>query len=141
MAERPRPVRVFIDVSDPWARRVLRDALGAHADVRFATNAAEANVYATDMAESDLVSHSAAVRSGMRGEQTPHDAGSTRLTERERTVLQALADGLGNTAICERLDISRSTVKFHLSSIYEKFGVHSRAEAVAMGVRRGEVLL
>ncbi len=141
MVERPRPVRVFVDVSDPWARRVLREALGAHADVRFAANAAGASVYVTDPATSESVSRTTAARSEMRGEHTARDPGSARLTEKERAVLQALADGLGNTAIGERLDISRSTVKFHLSSIYTKFGVHSRAEAVATGVRRGEVLL
>jgi DNA-binding NarL/FixJ family response regulator len=63
------------------------------------------------------------------------------LTDRERAVLQLLAEGLGNRDIGEQLGISRSTVKFHIAALYEKLGVHRRAEAVAAGVRRGEVLL
>ncbi len=68
-------------------------------------------------------------------------AAQTTLTDREREVVQALSEGLSNAAIGARLGISRSTVKFHLNAIFEKLGVHRRAEAVAMGIRRGDVLL
>jgi NarL family two-component system response regulator YdfI len=63
------------------------------------------------------------------------------LTKREREVLQMLAAGLGNKEIAARLNISDHTAKFHVGSILGKLGAASRAEAVAMGIRRGLVLL
>lgn len=63
------------------------------------------------------------------------------LTKREREVLQMLAAGLGNKEIAARLNISDHTAKFHVGSILGKLGVSTRAEAVAMGIRRGLVLL
>jgi DNA-binding NarL/FixJ family response regulator len=63
------------------------------------------------------------------------------LTKREKEVLQMLAAGLGNKEIAAKLDISDHTAKFHVGSILGKLGVSTRAEAVAMGIRRGLVLL
>ncbi len=57
------------------------------------------------------------------------------LTEREREVLQLVAQGLSNLDIGERLSISRSTVKYHLASIFSKLGVSGRMEAVALAYR------
>jgi DNA-binding NarL/FixJ family response regulator len=63
------------------------------------------------------------------------------LTERESQVLQLLAHGLANKQIALRLAISEHTVKFHISSIYNKLGVANRTEAVRRGVQRGLVIL
>lgn len=63
------------------------------------------------------------------------------LTKREKEVLQMLAAGLGNKEIAVKLNISDHTAKFHVGSILGKLGVSTRAEAVAMGIRRGLVLL
>jgi NarL family two-component system response regulator YdfI len=63
------------------------------------------------------------------------------LTRRERQVLQMLAAGLGNKEIAPRLGISDHTVKFHVASILGKLGAASRTEAVALGIRRGLILL
>ncbi|NDJ61476.1 MAG: response regulator transcription factor [Chloroflexi bacterium] len=54
------------------------------------------------------------------------------LTERELDVLTLMAKGLNNPQIAEQLTISRSTVKFHVSSILGKLGVESRTEAVSI---------
>lgn len=63
------------------------------------------------------------------------------LTAREREVLQWLGQGLSNRQIAVRLDISEHTVKFHVSAIYAKLGVASRAEAVRVAARRGLLIL
>lgn len=63
------------------------------------------------------------------------------LTPRESEVLQMLASGLANKEIAVKLAISEHTVKFHVASILGKLGAASRTEAVALGIRRGLVLL
>jgi DNA-binding NarL/FixJ family response regulator len=63
------------------------------------------------------------------------------LTKREREVLQMLATGLGNKEIAARLAISDHTAKFHVASILGKLGASTRTEAVAIGIRRGLILL
>ena len=66
--------------------------------------------------------------------------GGTALSNREREILALLADGLGNKQIAARLGISTNTVKTHLELLFEKLGVSSRAEAVAVGVKQGVLL-
>ncbi|MEW6406400.1 MAG: response regulator transcription factor [Chloroflexota bacterium] len=52
------------------------------------------------------------------------------LTEQEREIVRLIAQGLTNKEIGERLFMSPSTVKFHLSNIMQKLGVKRRAEVV-----------
>jgi len=59
------------------------------------------------------------------------------LTSREREVLLLAARGLGNGRIGEDLHLSPTTVKRHLSNVYEKLGVHSRGEAVGKAISEG----
>jgi NarL family two-component system response regulator LiaR len=58
------------------------------------------------------------------------------LTTREREVLALMAEGLHNQEIAERLVVSRSTVKTHVSNILAKLDVGSRAEAIALALRQ-----
>jgi len=53
------------------------------------------------------------------------------LTDREREVLDLLAQGLTNKEIAEKLVITTNTVKRHLKAIFEKLGVHTRSAATA----------
>ena len=54
------------------------------------------------------------------------------MSEREREILELLADGKGNTDIAQSLYVSPSTVKFHKRNILRKLGVSSRAQAVLL---------
>jgi two-component system, NarL family, response regulator YdfI len=63
------------------------------------------------------------------------------LTARELEVLRMLAEGAANKTIAWKLDISEHTVKFHVASIFGKLGAATRTEAVAIGLRKGLVLL
>ncbi|MCB9154300.1 MAG: response regulator transcription factor [Caldilineae bacterium] len=63
--------------------------------------------------------------------------GPLDLTERELEVLLAAAQGLRNKEIARALSITERTVKAHLTSVYNKFGVDSRAAAIAVAAQRG----
>lgn len=63
------------------------------------------------------------------------------LTPREIEVLGMLALGLGNKTIAKRLGISEHTVKFHISSIFQKLNASSRTEAVTLGAKLGLIML
>jgi DNA-binding NarL/FixJ family response regulator len=57
------------------------------------------------------------------------------LTEREREILDLLAEGLSNKMIAARLYLSVRTVEGHLATIYTRLGVHSRTEAILIANR------
>lgn len=61
------------------------------------------------------------------------------LTGREREVLALMVQGLNNNEIAERLVVSRSTAKFHVSSILSKLGAASRTEAVSIALQNNLV--
>src|SRR5258706_779209 len=62
------------------------------------------------------------------------------LTSREIEVLQLVVQGCRNSEIGQRLSISVKTVETHLTSIYSKLGVQSRAEAIALAQKQGLLL-
>ncbi|MGH3133110.1 MAG: response regulator transcription factor, partial [Gaiellaceae bacterium] len=82
--------------------------------------------------EADVAS--ALMRSlGAKGRSGPKGVGL--LSRREQEVLRLLAEGLSNREIAGRLFISPKTAEHHVSRIYAKLGLKSRAEAVAYAVR------
>lgn len=62
-------------------------------------------------------------------------ADAFELTPREQEVLALLVEGLTNPEIAERLVVSRSTAKAHVSNILSKMGVSNRAEAIALALQ------
>jgi DNA-binding NarL/FixJ family response regulator len=60
-----------------------------------------------------------------------------QLSQREKEVLQLLADGLGVAQISRQLYISESTTKTHISKLYEKLGAANRAQALMTALRLG----
>jgi DNA-binding NarL/FixJ family response regulator len=71
---------------------------------------------------------------------TRRDSGPDALTEREREVMTSISRGRSNRDIANELVISEKTVKNHIRAIYDKLGVGSRAEAMAvwLGIEREE---
>lgn len=65
----------------------------------------------------------------------PHP--SEALSQREREVVALLADGLSGEEIAERLTLSPETVRTHVRNAQRKLGARSRAQLVAMSLRRG----
>ncbi|MCX8063156.1 MAG: response regulator transcription factor [Anaerolineales bacterium] len=78
----------------------------------------------------------------LRISKTPHkEALLEPLTSRERQILELMVAGLNNHAIAEKLNISKFTVKNHISNILGKLGVKNRLEAVKIAVEKGLVHL
>jgi two-component system nitrate/nitrite response regulator NarL len=63
------------------------------------------------------------------------------LTDREKEILQGLAQGLSNKLIARNLDITEATVKVHVKNLLKKLGFHSRLEAAVWAVGRGVKLV
>jgi NarL family two-component system response regulator LiaR len=88
-----------------------------------------------------------AIRKGMAGKPTmapeitqalirdQFPAPGDDLTPREKEVLALLVEGLNNPEIAERLTISRSTARAHVSNILMKLGVSNRGEAITLALR------
>ena len=85
------------------------------------------------------VYHSAALPGEEVAAAAPGDRVGHDLTERERTMLEAISRGLSTKAISRELWISEKTVKFHLTNIYRKLGVHNRTGAMRYAYENGLV--
>ncbi len=64
-------------------------------------------------------------------------AGSSELTDRELDVLRLLAEGLTDREIADRLFLSVTTVRYHVSNLMSKTGLSSRTELAVQAVRSG----
>lgn len=60
-----------------------------------------------------------------------------KLTSREREVLVGVLEGLDNTGLAARLEISRATVKWHLHNVFSKLGVTSREDLLRAALQLG----
>ena len=73
----------------------------------------------------------------LKGETRGEDPAFASLSSREREVLTLMADGLGNAQIADRLSISEKTVRNHVSNLFDKLGVWTRAQAIVFAIDRG----
>lgn len=133
---------------DPDVRII---ALTSFKDEDLIRKALEAGAMGYLLKDVDVDELAEAIRAAYRGEPTlaPEAAWvlfkATRrgpelgddLTEREREVLALLVEGLTNPEIADRLYISDSTVKTHVSNILSKLGVSTRTEAASLALQRG----
>jgi two-component system nitrate/nitrite response regulator NarL len=71
----------------------------------------------------------------MRAKNAEEDA-KGNLTERERSVLQGVVEGLANKEIAERLQVSESAVKGILQQLFNKTGVRNRSQLVRVAIER-----
>ena len=78
-----------------------------------------------------LLAHTQAER------KRPSAAADSPLTERELQTLRAVANGKTNKGAALQMGISERTVKAHLTSVYNKLGVDSRAAAIAIAAQEG----
>jgi len=76
-------------------------------------------------------------RGGSAGEARAEDAAFAALSPREREVLGLVAEGLSNAEVASRLGISDKTVRNHVSNLFDKLGVWSRAQAIVFARDRG----
>ena len=75
----------------------------------------------------------------LRAQDQSAKAALARLTEREHEALHALADGLSDKEIAERLGVSPKTARGHVVNLLGKLGVDSRLQAVVLAIRLGAV--
>lgn len=75
--------------------------------------------------------------SELKGSTVGEDSAFTALSPRERQVLLLITEGLGNAQIAERLSISEKTVRNHVSNLFDKLGVWTRAQAIVFALERG----
>jgi DNA-binding NarL/FixJ family response regulator len=117
----------------PRIEAAVRARLG---DAAFATAIEAGRSMSLDEAEREALALGAlAAAGGEAGVQPANDG----LTVRERDVLRLLVAGRSDREIGAALFIGTRTVQTHVANLFAKLGVHARAEAAAVAVRRGLV--
>jgi DNA-binding NarL/FixJ family response regulator len=77
----------------------------------------------------------------LASELSRKSTGMDALSDREIEVLDLMAKGVSNKDIADQLSITQSTVKTHVTSIFQKLNVTTRTEAVTTALKRGIIQL
>ena len=136
----PAIVLLSADAQPAWSSEVLRLGVramlprdAAPAEVLAAVEAASTGLAVVDPHDLEALL--------LASNPTTASAESTVLTPRELEVLRLMAEGAANKNIAWKLGISEHTVKFHVASILAKLNASTRTEAVAIGIRKGMILI
>ena len=139
---------VALQKASPDTKVLILTTFDSENDVLPAIEAGATGYLLKDALPDELMS---AVRAAARGESvlapsvTRHLMGKVRgsagsvLTDREREVLQLVANGVSNREAAAQLFIGEASIKTHLQHIYDKLGVRDRASAVGRRVRWRDV--
>ena len=117
----------------------LRSALAAGADgylLKSVTGAELASGIRNAVAGQTVIGHEFVPKLLADATRGPAQA-DPGVTQREREVLELVAEGLGNRAVADRLGMSTRTAQKHMENLFKKLGVHDRTELVAAAFRRG----
>jgi len=114
-------------------RRGLRDEAVPH--LRESLSIYEDLVATRDIARVEASLRSLGAPRGRRGRMSRPQTGWDSLTQTENAVARLVADGLRNRDIAGQLFVSRRTVETHLTHIFGKLGISSRAELIAIWSR------
>lgn len=123
-------------------KELVRDALQAGAVGYLLKNVSAENLVAAireaHAGRSTLAAEAIQALIQLDSQAAPHDEDLSQifgLTGREQEVLALMVQGLNNSEIAERLVVTRSTAKAHVSNILSKMGVSNRAEAIVAALR------
>jgi DNA-binding NarL/FixJ family response regulator len=164
LVERRRPDVVVLDLhmpgmdgaaciaeikrTSPEVKAIVLSASDERASIESATSAGASAYVIKSVSSVDIPALIRQVAAGYTVFQAPSDPGDAAaqdaasepgLTERELTILAAVASGLTTKAISGELWVSEHTVKFHLTNIYRKLGVRNRSGAVRYAYEHGLV--
>ncbi|UCH58280.1 MAG: response regulator transcription factor [Anaerolineales bacterium] len=135
-----------IKFNQPEIQVLVLTTYDSDADILPAVEAGATGYLLKDSSREELY---AAIRATARGESVLTPTVATRLlermrapaeenlSEREREVLQLVAEGASNSEIASHLHISQATVKSHLIHVFGKLGVSDRTAAVTVALQRG----
>jgi DNA-binding NarL/FixJ family response regulator len=131
----------------PGARIIVLTTYAGDVQVLRALNAGARSYLLKSLVRKDLMEIIRLVHAGEKrippevaGELAEH-AADDALSLREIEVLSLISGGNANKEIAAKLSIREETVKGHMKSIFTKLGVHDRAPAVTVGVKRGIINL
>ncbi|NIM02504.1 MAG: response regulator [Acidobacteria bacterium] len=160
LAREQRPDVILMDVSMPGmngieaTRRITKGTpdvrvlcLSMHDELQFVTAALDAGASGYVLKEQGVQELVEAIRAvmkghtylgpGIRDKVSRANTGVSELTNREREVLQLVAEGYTNVEIATRLGVSAKTVSTHRQSVMDKLDIHNVAGLTRYAVRHG----
>ena len=126
----------------PTAKCLILTSFGTADEMHAALQAGAAGILLKSTANSKLVASIRKVAAGKTviaddvEQLLSEDQPVAELSPRQREILESITRGLSNAQIALQLDISAESVKTHMAKLFTKLGAASRAEAVAIAMRK-----